>query len=67
MAIHVAANSCVDPRAQIDDNVEIGPFCMVGPHARIGGGTRLLSHVAIMGKVTMGRYNTVYPNVVIGG
>jgi UDP-N-acetylglucosamine acyltransferase len=67
MAIHVAANSCVDPQAQIDDNVEIGPFCVVGPRARIGGGTRLLSHVTVMGRVTMGRYNKVYPNVVIGG
>jgi UDP-N-acetylglucosamine acyltransferase len=67
MATHVATNTCVDPRADIDEDVEIGPFCVIGPRVRIGRGTRLLSHVTLTGDVTLGRYNTIYPNVVIGG
>ena len=53
--------------AEIDDDVEIGPFCVVGPHARIKSGTRLLNSVTIMGHVTIGHDNVIYPNVVIGG
>jgi UDP-N-acetylglucosamine acyltransferase len=67
MAIHVADNAAIDPRAEIDDDVEIGPYCVIGPHCRIGRGTRLENHVTLMGRVTLGQYNHIFPNVVIGG
>lgn len=67
MAIHIAANACVDPRARIDDDVEIGPFCVIGPQAEIGRGTRLENNVTLMGHVRLGRRNHVYPGAVLGG
>ncbi len=67
MASSIANNAWVDPRAKIDDDVEIGPFCMVGPDASIGRGTRLISAVTILGNVTIGRDNVLYPQAVIGG
>jgi UDP-N-acetylglucosamine acyltransferase len=67
MAASIAANAWVDPRAELDDDVEIGPFCMIGPGARIGRGTRLLNHVTLTGNVTLGRDNVLFPNVVLGG
>ncbi len=67
MATSVADNVSIDPRAQIDDDVEIGPFCVIGAHARIGRGTRLENNVTLMGRVTIGQYNHLYPGVVIGG
>jgi len=67
MAIRIAEFASVDPKAQIDEGVEIGPFCVIGPHVRIGAGTRLENHVTLMGRVTIGEHNHVYPNVVIGG
>ncbi len=67
MAAHIADHAIIHPHAQIDDDVEIGPFCVVGPDVRIGRGTRLLNHVTLMGRVTIGRDNKIYPNVVIGG
>ncbi|NOY29289.1 MAG: acyl-ACP--UDP-N-acetylglucosamine O-acyltransferase [Planctomycetes bacterium] len=67
MASSIAANAWVDPRAEIDEDVEIGPFCTIGAEAKIGQGTRLLNNVTLMGKVTLGRENIIYPNVVIGG
>lgn len=66
MATTIAANAWVDPRAEIDEDVTIGPFCMIGPGARIARGTRLLNHVTIMGNTTLGRDNVLFPNVVIG-
>jgi UDP-N-acetylglucosamine acyltransferase len=67
MAGYVADNVSIHPRAELDDDVEIGPFCTIGPHVKIGRGTRLENNVTLMGHVTLGRYNHIYPNVVIGG
>jgi UDP-N-acetylglucosamine acyltransferase len=66
MATSIAANAWVDPRAELDEEVEIGPFCMIGAGARVGRGTRLLNNVTLMGDVTLGCDNVLYPNVVIG-
>jgi UDP-N-acetylglucosamine acyltransferase len=57
----------VAPEAELDDDVEIGPFCVVGPHVRVQSGTRLLSSVTVMGHVSIGADNVIYPHVVIGG
>ena len=67
MTTHIADNVSIDPRAEIADDVEIGPFCVIGPKARIGRGTRLENHVTLMGNVTLGEENHIFPNVVIGG
>src|SRR5688572_12596384 len=67
MATSIATTAWVDPRAMIDDDVEIGPFCTVGPDVRLGRGSRLLSSVTLMGHVDLGEHNVLYPNSVIGG
>lgn len=67
MAAIISEHAVIDPRARLADDVEIGPFCLVGPHATIGRGTRLLSHVTVKGHVTIGEYNVFHPGVVIGG
>lgn len=67
MATQIADNASVHPAADIDDDVQIGPFSVVGPDVRIGKGTRLVSSVTVLGRVTIGRDNTIYPNAVIGG
>jgi UDP-N-acetylglucosamine acyltransferase len=67
MTTYAASNVSIDPRAEIADDVEIGPFCVIGPHVRIGRGTRLENNVTLMGRVTLGEHNHVYPGAVIGG
>ena len=67
MATYLAANASVHPKAQIADDVEIGPFCVIGPDARIGRGTRLENNVTLMGHVILGEHNHVHTGVVIGG
>jgi UDP-N-acetylglucosamine acyltransferase len=66
MAVFIDDHACVDPRAQIAEDVVIGPFSVVGPHARIGRGTRLMNNVTLMGHVELGAGNILYPNVVLG-
>ena len=56
----------VDPRARLDDDVTIGPFCLVGPQVSLGAGCRLDSHVTIIGHTTVGRRNRFWPGAVIG-
>ena len=67
MATHVDERAAVDPRAEIADDVQIGPFCVVGPHVRIGRGTRLHSHVTVTGHTVIGESNELHPGCVIGG
>ena len=56
----------VDSKANIAEDVEIGPFCTVGPNVTLGKGTRLISHVVVDGYTTMGERNVVYPFAAIG-
>lgn len=67
MAIQIADTACVDPRAEIADDVEIGPYCVIGADVKIGRGTRLISHVSIQGRTTIGENNTIHPFAVLGG
>lgn len=56
----------VDRKAELDPSVEVGPYCLIGPHVRIKKGTRLLSHVVVEGWTEIGENNTIYPFSVIG-
>jgi UDP-N-acetylglucosamine acyltransferase len=56
----------VAPGAVLADDVEVGPFCHVGPEVRIGAGTKLLSHVSIVGATTIGARNRFFPFSSIG-
>jgi UDP-N-acetylglucosamine acyltransferase len=67
MATSVADNVSIHPTAEIDEDVHVGPFCVVGPNVRIGRGTRLENHVTLMGHVSLGEQNHIYPGTVIGG
>ena len=64
--VKIHPSSIVDPRAEIADDVEIGPFCTVGPHVKMGAGCRLISHVVVDGYTTLGQRNTVYSFTTLG-
>jgi UDP-N-acetylglucosamine acyltransferase len=63
----IHALAYVDPRAEIADDVEIGPFCYVEAGAVIGEGCRLDSHVTVKHSTTIGRRNFFGQGSVIGG
>jgi len=64
MTIHPTA--IIDPRAEISTQAEIGPYCIIGTGVTIGARTRLLAHVYMEGKLTVGEDNTFYPYCSIG-
>jgi UDP-N-acetylglucosamine acyltransferase len=57
-AIHPTA--IVDPAAQLDDSVTVGPYTVIGPHVRIAAGTTVGPHCVIEGHTTIGRDNRIF-------
>ena len=64
MAIDPMAS--VEAGAEIDEDVEIGPFSRIGPEVRIGRGSVVENNVTIVGKTTVGEGNHFFPGSVIG-
>jgi UDP-N-acetylglucosamine acyltransferase len=56
----------VDRRAEIDSDVEIGPYSLVGKHVRIGKACRVKSHVVIEGRTTLGEGNVLFQFATVG-
>lgn len=56
----------VDPRAELDGDVEVGPYSIVGPRVKIGKGTRVKSHVVIEGHTTLGEGNLIFQFATVG-
>ncbi len=63
-SIHPTA--IVDPAAQLDDSVSVGPYTIIGPQVRIGAGTVVGPHCVIEGRTTIGRDNRFFQFSSIG-
>lgn len=63
----IHSQAVVNERATLGENVEIGPFCVVGPDVTLGSGCRLLSHVVIEGLTEIGSETVISPFASIGG
>ena len=57
----------IHPNAQIGDNVEIGPFCLIEADVTIGNNCKLASHVVVKSGVCIGNDNQFGEGSVIGG
>lgn len=56
----------VEAKAELADDVEVGPYCIIGPNVKLGAGCRLLAHVYLSGHATLGRNNVLYPFAALG-
>jgi UDP-N-acetylglucosamine acyltransferase len=56
----------VDPKAQLDDSVEIGAYSLIGPNVTIGARTKIGPHVVIEGHTTIGSDNKFFQFSSIG-
>lgn len=65
MRIHPTA--IISPDAQIEENVEIGPYSIVGPNVRIEKDTTIGSHVVIENHCDIGEGCRISPFCSIGG
>lgn len=62
----IHSTAIVHPNAKIDRSVEVGPFCVVGEHVSIGGGTVLQAHVVVNGWTEIGEDCEIYPFATVG-
>ena len=64
MAIHPTA--VVDPKANIAESAEIGPYSIVGADVCIGSGTQIKAHVYLEGPLEIGEDNIFFPYSTVG-
>ena len=64
MKIHPTA--IIDPGARLADDVEIGPYTVIGGHVEIGAGCRIGAHSVITGHTRLGENNRIYQFVSLG-
>lgn len=62
----IHATAIVDPKAELDPSVSVGPYAVIGPHVRIGAGTSVGPHAVIEGHTTIGRDNRIFQFVSLG-
>ncbi|MGE5650742.1 MAG: acyl-ACP--UDP-N-acetylglucosamine O-acyltransferase [Bacillota bacterium] len=63
---NIHPTAIVDPKAELDDSVEIGAYSIVGPNVKIGARTKVGAHVVIEGHTTIGCDNTFFQFSSIG-
>ncbi|MGD1001971.1 MAG: acyl-ACP--UDP-N-acetylglucosamine O-acyltransferase [Candidatus Brocadiia bacterium] len=56
----------VHPKAELADDVVVGPYAIIGEHVRIGPGTIVESHCVLDGHTELGTANHLYPFASVG-
>ena len=59
-------SSVIHPKATVEKNVKIGPFCFVGENVHLKEGVELISNVHIEGNTKIGKFTKLYPFSSIG-
>jgi len=64
MTIHPTA--VIDPKAEIDSEVDVGPYVVIEGSVKIKRGSRLMAHVYVTGWTEIGADNEIHPGAVLG-
>jgi UDP-N-acetylglucosamine acyltransferase len=62
----IHSTAIVHAGAQLADDVEIGPYTVIGEHVEIGAGCRIGPHAVITGHTRIGRNNRIFQFVSLG-
>ena len=63
----VHPTALVSPEAELEEDVSIGPFCIVAGRVKIGRGSRLHSFVTLLDFVEIGPECSLHQHAVLGG
>jgi UDP-N-acetylglucosamine acyltransferase len=66
MTKEIHSTAIIHPKAEIDEDVSIGPFSIIGEGVRIKKGSKLVSNVIIEGDSEIGENCIIYPFTSIG-
>ncbi|CDG83420.1 acyl-ACP--UDP-N-acetylglucosamine O-acyltransferase [Janthinobacterium agaricidamnosum] len=62
----IHSTAVIDPKAELDSSVRVGPYSIIGPNVRIGANTKVGPHVVIEGHTTIGSDNDFFQFSSIG-
>jgi UDP-N-acetylglucosamine acyltransferase len=63
---NIHPTAVVDPQAELDLDVDIGPGAIIGPQVKIGAGSIVGAYSVLEGDISLGRNNRIYPHAVLG-
>jgi UDP-N-acetylglucosamine acyltransferase len=66
MSVSIHPSAVISDKAELGEDVSIGPFCVVDEHVCVGDGTQLISHVVLSGHTTLGKNNRIFPFASLG-
>ena len=62
----IHATAIIDSNAVLAEDVEVGPYSIIGPHVEIDAGSVIKGHVSIKGPTRLGKNTLIYPFASIG-
>ena len=66
MSVTIHPTALVSPKAQLGENVTVGPFTIIEDDVQVGDGTTISSNVLLAGGTRLGRECHVYHGAVLG-
>ncbi|RTE66916.1 acyl-ACP--UDP-N-acetylglucosamine O-acyltransferase [Amphritea opalescens] len=62
----IHSTAIIDPSSRLADDVQVGPWTVIGPNVVVGPGTKIHSHVVIKGPTKIGADNHIFQFASIG-
>ncbi|MTI09110.1 acyl-ACP--UDP-N-acetylglucosamine O-acyltransferase [Curvivirga aplysinae] len=63
---NIHPTAVIDPKAELDSEVTVGPFCVIGPEVKLSKGVKLHSHVVVDGITSIDEATEIFPFASIG-
>jgi UDP-N-acetylglucosamine acyltransferase len=64
--VKIHPTAIIDAKAEIDSDVEIGPYAVIEGPVKIRRGTRVMAHAYLTGWTEIGEHNEIHPGAVLG-
>lgn len=64
--LDIHPTAVVHARAELDRDVVVGPYAVIGAHVRVGAGSWVGAHVVLEGRTDIGRNNRIFHGAVVG-
>jgi|TARA_B110000503_G_scaffold6082_1_gene8442 UDP-N-acetylglucosamine acyltransferase len=62
----ISSTAIIHPTAELAEDVEVGPWTLIGANVKIGTGSVIHSHVVIKGPTVIGKNNRIFQFATIG-
>ena len=62
----IHSSAIIADGAKIDDDVSVGPFCVIGAGVTLDAGVKIHAHVVVDGNTSIGAGTQIFPFSAIG-